>query len=412
MMRQTHQLLALWQKEWLALWRDKHGLLALFVMPAIFILIMSLALQDAFAPDKPLELGYAVADLDRSEASAAFIERLRSQSSLRYQGLVASEAAATASLQARQHAFVLVIPAGFGESMQKPNKGFVLDRPLRLLADPTLTPGLELAFRDQTLAVLGAQRATALVERLQHSYGLPGLPEIRIEDWKKQLQTVAVHGYGADAPLPSAVQQSVPAWLIFSMFFVIVPIAAVFITERQQGTLQRLRSQGVSYPLLLVGKLLPFFLINQLQALLMLLVGRYLVPALGGNRLVLPGSASAWLALWLVAVAVSLAAVCWALCIASLVRTSEQATVIGGVGNILMGAVGGIMVPQFLMPAAMQTLAQLSPMAWGLEGFHTVLLRHGGVGDVWPQAAWLLTFAAASLAVAMLLHAWGQRRQL
>ena len=116
-----NQLLALWQKEWLALWSDKHGLLALFVMPPIFIFAMSLALQDAFAPDKPLDLGYAVADLDRSEASVAFIERLRSQSSLRYQGLQASEAAATASMQARQHAFVLVIPAGFGEAIQKPN---------------------------------------------------------------------------------------------------------------------------------------------------------------------------------------------------------------------------------------------------------------------------------------------------
>ena len=65
------RLLALWKKEWLALWRDKHGLLALFVMPAIFILLMSLALQDAFAPDKPLDLGYAVADLDRHAAVEA-----------------------------------------------------------------------------------------------------------------------------------------------------------------------------------------------------------------------------------------------------------------------------------------------------------------------------------------------------
>lgn len=106
------------------------------------------------------------------------------------------------------------------------------------------------------------------------------------------------------------------------MFFVIVPISAVFITERQQGTLQRLRSQGVSFPLLLLGKLLPFFMVNQIQALLMLLVGRHVVPALGGSSLLLPASLLAWLALWMVASAVSLAAVCWALCVASMVRTS------------------------------------------------------------------------------------------
>jgi copper chaperone CopZ len=143
-----------------------------------------------------------------------------------------------------------------------------------------------------------------------------------------------------------------------------------------------------------------------------LLVGRYLVPAFGGASLTLPTSPAALLALWLMACAVSLAAVCWALLIASLVRTSEQATVIGGIGNILMGAVGGIMVPQFLMPPAMRALAKASPMAWGLEGFHTVLLRHGGIGDIWPYAAGLLLFAAASLLAAALAHVFSVHRHV
>ena len=142
----------------------------------------------------------------------------------------------------------------------------------------------------------------------------------------------------------------------------------------------------------------------------MLLVGRHVVSALGGSSLLLPASLLAWLALWMVASAVSLAAVCWALCVASMVRTSEQATVIGGVGNILMGAVGGIMVPQFLMPPAMRALARVSPMAWGLDGFHAVLLRHGSVREVLPYAACLLAFAAASLAAAMLAHVLSVRR--
>ena len=144
----------------------------------------------------------------------------------------------------------------------------------------------------------------------------------------------------------------------------------------------------------------------------MLLVGRYLVPVFGGASLTLPASPAALLALWLMACAVSLAAVCWALLIASLVRTSEQATVIGGIGNILMGAVGGIMVPQFLMPPAMRALAKASPMAWGLEGFHTVLLRHGGIGDIWPYAAGLLLFAAASLLAAALAHVFSVHRHV
>jgi ABC-2 type transport system permease protein len=109
-----------------------------------------------------------------------------------------------------------------------------------------------------------------------------------------------------------------------------------------------------------------------------------------------------------VSVAVSLAAVAWALLVASLARTSEQATIVGGVSNILMGAIGGVMVPKFVMPAFMQKLAALSPMAWGLDGFHTVMLRHGSFADLLPSLLPLLAFAILSLALA----AWLNQRSL
>ena len=33
------------------------------------------------------------------------------------------------------------------------------------------------------------------------------------------------------------------------------------------------------------------------------------------------------------------------------------------------GALGGVMVPKFVMPPFMRELADISPMSWGLEGF-------------------------------------------
>ena len=186
------------------------------------------------------------------------------------------------------------------------------------------------------------------------------------------------------------------------MFFVVIPMSALFITERRDGSLQRLRSQNVAFHSILIGKLLPFFLINQLQAVVMTLVGRYLVPLLGGEALALPDAA---LALWAMSAAVSLAAVCWALLIASVARTAEQATIVGGVGNILMGAVGGVMVPKFIMPPFMQELTVISPMAWALDGFHAVMLRGGGMSDIRAQAGSLLALAALALAIAIYSNA-------
>jgi ABC-2 type transport system permease protein len=136
----------------------------------------------------------------------------------------------------------------------------------------------------------------------------------------------------------------------------------------------------------------------------MVLVGMFVVPLFGGEALEMPASLPLLFNWWAVAAAVSLAAVSWALLIASLARTSEQATIVGGVGNILMGAIGGIMVPKFVMPAVMQKLAALSPMAWGLEGFHSVMLRHGSFADILPSLLQLLAFAAISLTLAIWLN--------
>ncbi|CAG0948880.1 Linearmycin resistance permease protein LnrM [Burkholderiales bacterium] len=385
------RLLALWRKEFIALSRDRHGLLALFLMPAIFVLVMSLALRDGFTPNLGRALSYAVLDEDGSAEAKAFINLLAQGGALSLATQASAERVALrAALREGRLGFVLHVPQGFGRTLLETPRG---DGPrLAIWADPALAPPQHAAFRQQVLGALGRVQAQTLVARLTGREGMA------IAADASHAVTVETVQAGDQAVLPSAVQQSVPAWLIFAMFFVVIPMSALFIIERQEGTLQRLKTQGVPFSAILAGKLLPFFVINQVQAILMVGVGRYLVPLLGGEALELP---QALPALWAMSAAVSLAAVCWALLIASLARTAEQATIVGGVGNILMGAIGGVMVPKFIMPPFMQALTVVSPMAWGLEGFHVVMLRGGGLFAVLPYAAALTALALAALALAV-----------
>jgi ABC-2 type transport system permease protein len=399
------RLLALWLKESIALMRDRHGLLALFIMPTIFILVMTMALRDAFSPGVSIDVRYAVVDLDQSAQSLSLIKRLNKGASFHATGPAGSlEEARTGILEGRQN-LVLVLPKEFGSRLLTP--GGADGKPaeaLTLLVDPALTPALQLAFRNQVMAALGGVRADELTTKAGKLFGLPvSTTPSGEQDWPDEIRSEAVRG-NQNAQIPSSVQQNVPAWLIFAMFFVVIPISSIFIIERQQGTLQRLRAMGLPFRLILAGKLLPFFLVNQVQAVMMVLVGIFVVPLFGSEALEMPHSLPLLINWWLVSVAVSLAAVAWALLIASLARTSEQATIVGGVGNILMGAIGGIMVPKFVMPAVMQKLAALSPMAWGLEGFHIVMLRHGSLTDLLPCLSQLLAFAAASLTLAIWLN--------
>jgi ABC-2 type transport system permease protein len=401
------RLLALWLKEIIALSRDRHGLLALFIMPTIFILVMTMALRDAFTPGTTIDAPYVVIDLDRSAHSQSLLRRLDKTATFQR---IAAEVdadvdAARQGIATGRQALALVLPKGFGERLLTPTGADGQPtEPLQLMVDPTLNPALQLAFRNQVMAALGALRADELTQRAGKLFGLPTVPGTQAEkDWPDEIVSVAVRNDSNVRP-PSSVQQNVPAWLIFAMFFVVIPVSSIFITERQQGTLQRLRSMGVPFRLILAGKLLPFFVVNQLQALLMVAVGLFVVPLFGSEALEMPGTLPQ-LANWgAVSAAVSLAAVAWALLIASLARTSEQATVVGGVGNILMGAIGGIMVPKFVMPAGMQTLAGISPMAWALDGFHMVMLRHGSFADLLPSLAKLLVFALLALTAAVWLN--------
>lgn len=400
------RLTALWKKETLALLRDRHGLAALFVMPVVFILVMTMALHDAFMPGASIDVAYAIVDLDGSSHSQSLARRLGRTGSFRHVAAPATIDDARAEIRAGRYALALVLPKGFGERLLAPAgaDGQKSDA-LTLMVDPTLNPALQLAFRNQTGAALGMLRADELTRHAGKLFGLPTSAQATERDWPDEIVSTAVQNDRSIRP-PSSVQQNVPAWLVFAMFFVVVPISALLIAERQQGTLQRLAAIGMPFRIVLIGKLLPFFVVNQIQAVLMLAVGIWGVPLFGGEALVMPDGIGL-LHWWLVAAAVSLAAVACALLVASLARTTQQATIVGGVGNILMAAIGGIMVPKFMMPGAMQTLAEWSPMAWALNGFHTVMLRHGGLAAILPDLLKLLAFAALTLAAAI----WLNRRQ-
>lgn len=130
------RLLALWLKETIALLRDRHGLLALFIMPTIFILVMTMALRDAFSPGVTIDVSYSVVDLDHSASSQALIKRLEKSASFhRLAGSGDLEIARNNILKGRQN-LALVLPKEFGSRLLTPggSDGKAAE-PLTLLVD-------------------------------------------------------------------------------------------------------------------------------------------------------------------------------------------------------------------------------------------------------------------------------------
>jgi ABC-2 type transport system permease protein len=381
--------------------RDWHALLLLFVMPALFILLMSLALRDKFAVGAGTPFAYFLVNHDSADAlSDTLAAGIRGHHAFRDLGPGAGMQRDRDAVMNGRVQFLVVIPDSFSRTLTADHPAPVsisvspdADQATAQLFDAGVREALSRVYVKRTMASF-MQRFGALVPR---GALVDGIPPGALD---KLILQRSLYTAGAQPRQPTSVQQNVPAWLVFAMFFVALPLSTTWMQERRQGTFTRLRSLGLSPARLLMAKLVPYYFINLAQVVLMLAVGVYIVPLFGGDALTLGHSAAGLLVM---ALAVSFAAVSYALLIANIVSSVEQATILTGATNLVLAALGGVMVPRFVMPLAMQKISLASPMAWGLEGFLDIFLRDGDVATVAPKALLLFGFGVASLSSAGIL---------
>lgn len=425
-----HKLRAAVAKEMRIILRDREALLVLFVMPVMFVLIMSLALQDAFSERAGIRFPLLIIDHDQGVIGDRLIQHFSDDSAFAVTTLrdVADDEAHTREeLRKGRYKFAIIVPLGASRDAARR-----MDRQLglvpggqtpeavgiRLLADPTLRRdhrGLVISGLNRVLQGIESgmllARYVQLAERVRARGGAPGRPGSALSifaDIIDDADNASADQTGAPAhtQVPTSVQQNAPAWTLLAMFFLVIPLSVTLIKERQQGSLMRLQSMAVPPWVLLAGKTLPYFIINQIQLLLILLVGIHLLPRLGGDALHI-GDAPGAIAL--LSLAASLAAIGYGLLVATFARTPEQATTFGATSVLIFAALGGVMVPKLVMPPVLQQISSISPLSWGLEGFLDIFVRGGGVKEVLPEFLQLLAFAAACMSIAVLRFSHGLR---
>lgn len=394
-------LMALIKKEMLALLRDVHGLAALLLMPVLFIVIMSLALKDVYNPPSQV-LSYAVDSKDAGTLAPSLLEHW----AVDHGAAKALPADWNQALLSGELKYVIVLDAGTSDRLMPALSADISETrapPIHLVVEPTMDKALLSSLQAQMTGLVSAVqlRTLGVVVKAMSGGGTPSSAALTAEERGPWTPLVEVKRTGSLQIKPTSVQQNVPAWLVFGMFFVMSAVSGLWLVERDNGVMARLRSFGVPDHAILLSKILPYLGVNALQAALMLAVGVWLMPLLGADALQLGGIH--WPALLLVLASISAAAVGLAILVACLVRTQAQAGAVVPIVNVLMAAIGGIMVPKFVMPSFMQQLAELSPMNWGLEGLLTVLLRDGDASAVLPYASRLLWFAGLTFVFALML---------
>ncbi len=354
---------AMIKKELILIMRDKHALLALFIMPAIFILIMSVALRDQFAQNKII-FNINIINNNKSSASKELIEKIKEKNNFRI-------------VKNKQAQFLIIFPKNY----KKDNKAKII-----ISIKSSIKSNLIEIFKTKLAQIIFTQKIKNFENTIK--YFMPNLSK-SINNLKTDPKSLFIVKYQKNDKIPNATQQSVPSWIVFGMFFIIIPMSTIYINEKKQNTLARLNSMNISIIFMAISKSIPYIIINQLQTWIMILVGIFLVPYFNTPALSINGTISAII---LLSLSLSFSAVGISSLIAVSASSSEQATTIGGILNILLGAIGGIMVPKFIMPESMQKLANISPMSWGLDGFLKIFLQGGDVTAVANESLCLALF--------------------
>jgi ABC-2 type transport system permease protein len=425
------QLIALTLKDLQVLFKDTGGIVTLFLMPAMFLFVMSNALAGSFTRNDKL-IDVLVVNEDRGAIGTTLVDSLKSGGGFNVQtdwdgAALTREALTRESAEQliidQKYSIALVIPADFTAQIQaRLGAANATPVPIDLIVDPATS---EQMLGPVKGAVAGLAQQAAMSNLMPMGIGLMldsiqqnggNIPAPMRDQLTANTDQTSALGGGNLVELnqvqpagmtveqfPNTVQQNVPGWTLFGVFFIASLVATSILEEKKMGSFRRLLAAPMSRATMLLGKLLPYLIVNLIQIALMFAVGVFLLPLTGLPRLELGQHPEG---LILVSVCASLAANGLGLLLAALGKTVEQ---VGGLSSLLvvtMAAVGGVMVPRFVMPEFMQTLSLVSPHAWALSAYQDILVRGYGVVQILPACGALLLFAAAFFGIAVWKFKW------
>jgi hypothetical protein len=425
--------------------RDTRAAVILFAMPLVFILVLGLALGESFGqkPDDRLRVSVVVLDAGLSVYppgtfpgrpwSQVVLDDLGNTGGIRVEPIPDLDRAER-HVRRGERAAVVVFGPDFSRRVQRcsfladqflPEKGInpfyrdgvnLAELDVTVLRDPT--QGTAASIIEQVVQVTMLRvtlpwmigrafdevtrqlpLAAPILQRLFVKY------DLRAKTWaqltKEQPRPPGSGPVGRyDAETGSGLlrrgaalyQILVPSYTVMFAFFLVLTVGWLFVAERRQGTMLRLRAAPLSRGQILVGKLIPCYLLSFGQALFLLAAGKAVFGMNWGPD-----------PLWLVAVAAatSFAATGLALLIASLARTETQVAIYGTLLVLVLAGVSGCLMPRDLMPEEMRQASLVTPHAWALDAYAQLLVNPAPEIAIVAQACGVLVgFGLAYLVIA------------
>ena len=418
-----YKLLATVKKEALLLLRDKIGLSILFIMPMVLIFVMTLVQDSAFKTINEKGIPVILIDNDQDSLGIQIKQGLKSNDLIslsdNIDGKPATVELAQKAVSEGKFLIGIVIPKSATEAIRKNVTELVNETlssdsvtlkkasekqdsvEITIMIDPIAKKSFLLSVTSNLREFISEVKTKIMFQAFAEQVAevIPDKSNTPKDSYKKSQIITYKEVYASESEdkiVPNAVQHNVPAWTIFAMFFIAIPLSGSIMKEKNEGSVFRLHTMPTPYLLLVNGKIIVYVIVCQIQFLLMLSVGQVFLPMLGLPALVLGNSL---LGISVLTLATAFAATGYGVMVGTLASTEHQAAIMGSLSIILLSALGGIWVPSYVMPEVMRNISAWSPLNWSLVGFYKLFLRGGHVSDIMGEALKLMIFFFITMAV-------------
>lgn len=185
----------------------------------------------------------------------------------------------------------------------------------------------------------------------------------------------------------------VPGLIVVIMVMIAVMLTALTVArEYEQGSMEQLFATPVGRLEIILGKLGPYFAIGLVQVLLVVTVGVAVfgVPVRGSL-----------LTLFVVSSLFLLGMLMQGLLISVVTRHQMIASQVAAITTMLPAMLlSGFIFPVDGMPAPLQVIARILPATYFVDALRAILLRGGGLAEIWPNILAMTAFFVVLLGVA------------
>lgn len=405
------------RKEFKLLFRDIGGLLTLFVMPIVLVILMT-SIQDStyqtigaskipvlwldqdqdsisFQIKKELSESQnfeLVESLNGKELSATTINTKVFDGSYQMGIIIPKDLTSNLNAKVRQNVDALLEEMGLSTTTYQPIE--VDAKEIQLFFDPATQVSFKNGMKSSIDKMILALENKSIYQTFEQQLG-----SAIQTDQNSSITFKEVVPQAEDKDIiPTSVQHNVPAWTLFAVFFIIIPLSINIVKEKNQGTYLRILSSPSSHLLLYLGKFITYLIICLMQFYVILLVAKLIFPLINLPDLEL--SYMQLLYMSLITLSAGFTAISLGILIGMIAKTQEQASPFGATLTVILAAIGGIWVPVFVMSETMQTLSKISPMHWALNAYYDILLRNGSIIDIIPEMLYLILFSIFFIGIA------------